>query len=341
VVDSTATARVPCTHPHGSQTAAARQQGVSFSGALDGQKSEDVRVGPTLPDDLDAVTNWYFAVGGLQTQQARIAVNRAIALSRLESYPRAEQLVLSLRDLTAAGCMAHYGEELVQHELLFDASYFEDYEQVFQTAGLLMGALRIRTGADVFCPAVCERSWASLGGVTGNTCRANRVEQVMRTHKFGKAYLVTPDDLEWVGRTLGPMTLLMQDDRFATAVEALCSYLHAGNYRMMAAQLWAGVEALFDVQHEVSYRIAVLAALLLEKRGPRCRDLFKQLRKLYNERSRAVHGSKLEEGKLARHVDEVRTLLARLLSRLIERGQMPTAGDLDDLIVMPESERNP
>jgi hypothetical protein len=231
--------------------------------------------------------------------------------------------------------MAYYGEELVQHEFIFDASYFESYEQILQTAGLLMGALRIRTGADVFCPAVCERSWAKLVKESGNPCRAYRVEQVMRTHKFGKPYLVMPEDLEWVAQKLGPLTLLMQDDRFATAVEALCSYLHAGNYRMMAAQLWAGVEALFEVQYEVSYRISVLAALLLEQRGSSCRDLFKYLRKLYGERSKAIHGSKFEEEKLSRHVGEVRNLLARLLTRLIERGQMPTAHDFEDLIVMP------
>jgi hypothetical protein len=292
-------------------------------------------VQPGDPDDLDAITHWYFAVGGLQTQQARLPVNRAISLRRLESFPGADDLVLSLRDLTTAGCVAHYGEDLLQHEFVFDATFFEDYEQVFQTAGLLMGAVRIRTGADVFCPAVCERSWASLGGVTGNVCRANRVEQVMRTHAFGSACLVTPEDLEWVGHTLGPMASLMRDDRFATAVEGLCSYLHAGNYRMMAAQLWAGVEAIFDVQYEVSYRIAVLAALLLEERGPRCRELFKQLRKLYGERSKAIHGSKVDEGKLIRHVAEVRALLARLLARIIERGNLPAGKDFEDLIVMP------
>jgi hypothetical protein len=104
-------------------------------------------VGPATADDLDTVSHWYFAVGGLQTQQARIKVNRAIGLSRLENFPLAEELVLSLRDLATAGCMAHYGEDLVQHEFVFDVGYFEGYEQVFQTAGLLMGTLRIRTAS--------------------------------------------------------------------------------------------------------------------------------------------------------------------------------------------------
>src|SRR5262249_28082907 len=153
-------------------------------------------------------------VGGLQTQQARLDVNQAISLRRLVSFPRPDELVLSLRDLPTAGCMAHYGEAVVQHELVFDAGYFDDYEQIIQTAGLVMGALRVRTGADVFCPAVCERSWATLAGVTGNALRANRVEQVMRTHRFDSASLVTAEDLEWVGRTLGPMVKLMENENF-------------------------------------------------------------------------------------------------------------------------------
>jgi hypothetical protein len=252
-------------------------------------------VQPSALDDLAEVTHWYFAVGGLQTPQARLDVNQAISLRRLVAFPRPD----------------------------------------IQTAGLVLGALRVRTGADVFCPAVCERSWATLAGVTGNALRANRVEQVMRTHRFDSASLVTAEDLDWVGRTLGPMVGLMENEHFTTAVEALCSYLHAGNYRMMAAQLWAGVEALFDVQHELSFRVAAITALLLEPRGPSCRDLYKSVKDLYDERSKAVHGKKVSEDVLRSHVNKVRMILARLLARIIERGRLPSPADQVDMLFLP------
>ena len=90
-------------------------------------------------DDLDAVTHWFFAVGGLQTPQDRLPINRAISLHRLTAYPRSQDLAMGLRDLVAAGCMASYGEEAVQHELIVDAGEFSGYEEVLLTAGLVLG----------------------------------------------------------------------------------------------------------------------------------------------------------------------------------------------------------
>ena len=297
---------------------------------------------PDAPDDVDSVPRWFFAVGGLQTTKARIPINKAIELRRLAGFPQPTELALSLRDLTTAGFMAHYGETGIQHELVFDASLFADYEEVVKTAGLVMAALRIRTEADVICPAMCERSWADLKPTPGGEhCLAYRVEQIKLDHALGTAYVVIPEDLEWVARALAPLWELAvvkkeEDERFAIAVEALCSYLHAGNYRMMAAQLWAGVEAIFDVQMEVKYRIATLSACLLEPPGTKRRERYKRVKKLYDQRSEAVHGKRVSEDKLRSHVAEVRSLLAQLLARLIARGQVPSKDDFEDLMFLPD-----
>lgn len=293
------------------------------------------------PDDLNSVSSWFFAVGGLQTKQARLPINKAIELRRLASYPQPTELADRLHDLATAGFMAHYGEAGIQHELVFDASLFADYEEVVQTAGLVMAALRIRTEADVICPAVCERSWANLKATPGSPrWQAYRVEQIKLDHPMETVYAITVEDLEWAARALAPLWELAvvkkeDDERFATAVEALCSYLHAGNYRMMAAQLWAGVEAIFDVQMEVKYRIATLSACLLEPPGTTRREKYKKVKKLYDERSQVVHGKRVAEAKLRTHVAEVRSLLAQLLARLIALGKVPTKDDFDDLVFLP------
>jgi hypothetical protein len=299
-------------------------------------------VQPPTSDDLDPIARWHFAVGGVRTKQARLPVNKAIELRSLTNYPQPTELVLCLRDLVTAGFMAHYGESGIQHELVVDAAEFTDYEEVVKTAGLVMAGLRIRTEADIICPAVCERSWADLKPTADSEpCRAYRVEQIKLDHPLETAYTVTPEDLEWVARSLAPLWELAvvkkeEDERFATAVEALCSYLHAGNYRMMAAQLWAGIEAIFDVQLEVKYRIATLAACLLEPQGARRRERYERVKKLYDERSRAVHGKRVSEDKFRAHVAEVRSLLAQILARLIARGKVPTKDDFDDLVFLPD-----
>ncbi len=297
--------------------------------------------GPIVPDipadDLGSVPTWYFAVGGLETRQSRLQFNKAIELRRLTGYPSPKDLVAGLRCLATAGLMAHYSETQIQHELVFDGSVFDGYEDIVQTAGVVVAALRIRTKADVFSPAVCERSWQAL---SGDPARAFRVDQVMLDHAMSSSSLIGTDDVEWVARALGPLYDLTtnektRDERVATAVEAICSYLHAGTYRMMAAQLWVGVEALFNVEHETSYRVSAMIARFLAAHGTACRDLAKQVRKLYGERSKAVHGQKVSEDVLREHIGKVRSLLAQLLTRVVERG-LPKREELDDMLFVPD-----
>jgi hypothetical protein len=299
---------------------------------LNGPEREGLTVQPIAPDDLDSVSHWYFAVVGLQTQQEVFELGRAVHLQRLRSFPTDVELALSLNSLSVAGTMAHYGDVRVQHELIIDAEYIDDARWIPATAAAILAGLRIRTGAEVLCPAVCDRSWAALSGVTGNRCKAYRVEQALLTHAFGDSALVTREDLDWVRDNLARLTELTDDERFRTGVEALCSYLHAANYRMMAAQLWAGLEALFGIRFEIGYRLAVQIALLLEPRGPACRALYEQMRKLYKDRSDAIHGNKMDEARLARHVAEARGILARVLRRILERGKVPSDNDFEEVI---------
>jgi hypothetical protein len=291
-------------------------------------------------DDLNSVTRWYFAVGGLQTQTDVLELSKAIRLERLRTFPTQAELAFSLDTPLVAGIMQHYGEAVIQHELIIEAEHVDDPQLIPMTAGAILAALRIRTGAEIICPAVCDTSWAKLRGLMGNSCRAYRVEPAMYSHEFTSPISVTPDDLDWTRSNLGKLVELNDDHRFETALDALCSYLHAANYRMMAAQLWAGVEAIFDVTYEISFRLPLLAALLLEKRGPKCRELKKQVKKLYTERSKAVHGGEISDEVLKQHVASVRSLLARLLAKIIQNGSLPSSDEFDDLTVLADSPTN-
>jgi hypothetical protein len=305
---------------------------VSSSG---GGNSQEPTVQPIASDDFDSVSRWHFAVGGLQTRQDPFELGRAIRLQRLPAFPTHEELAMSLSSLVVAGTMAHYGERLIQHELAIEAEYIDDPELIPATAAAVLAGLRVRTGAELICPAVCDTSWGALRGRTGNRCKAYLVEQSLLTHSFAQPRLITRDDMDWVRDNLGKLTELTQDARFQTALEALCTYLHAANPRMMAAQLWAGLEAIFGIRYEIGYRLAVQVARLLEDRGPASRTLYGQMRKLYKARSDAIHGNSMKEADLARHVGEARDLLARLLRKIIEKGKVPSDHDFEDMLFMP------
>jgi hypothetical protein len=284
-------------------------------------------------DDLSVAARWHFAVGGLETRQETLKLGEAIRLRRLRQFPTHEQLALSLTSLPVAGAMAQYGEEVIRHELIIDAEHIDDPSRIPPTAEAILAGLRIRTGAEIVCPAVCEHSWADLPTSPPNGCRAYHFERGLSNQLAAQSRLLLPDDLEWVRENLYAIIKLTESEQFETAIDALCSYMFAGTDRMKAAQLWAGVEALFGRQFgEVSYRLRVLTAMLIEDRGPERRKHYKRFKKLYDTRSDIVHGRKAKLSDLTAHLVEVRELLARLLRRVIAMRRVPTDEDFEELL---------
>ncbi len=285
-------------------------------------------------DSLDEIDRWHFAVGGLDTQREVLELGGPIILRRLRSFPTHEELALSLTSLPVAGAMALYGEKVIRHELVIDASHFEDNtERIFPTAEAVLAGLRIRTGAEIVCPAVCERSWAALRTAPANRCRAFHFERGLAHQTAMEPKLVLADDLDWVRNNLATVIQLTGGERFETAIEALCTYMLAANDRMKVAQLWAGIEALFGRRNgEVGYRLRVLTAFLVEERGPARRKFSRRVKKLYDTRSDVVHGGKVKPDELAAHIVEVRYLLARLLQQIIALKKVPTDDDFEELM---------
>lgn len=290
-------------------------------------------------DDFDEVAQWHFAVGGLDTQQETLQLAGAIRLRRLKAFPTAERLAASLTSLPVAGAMAQYGAEVIRHELVIDAARFEDQtERIFPTAEAVLAGFRIRTGAEIVCPAVCERSWADLTTVPPNDCRAFHFERGLSHQAVIEPKLLLADDLEWVRNNLGKIVELTEDDSFQTAVEALCTYMLASNDRMKVAQLWAGVDAIFDLEYELRYRLATLSAKLLGATPLECREVYADMKALYGERSKIIHGKQLarkrdvHEERVGQHIVRMRARLAQLLTKLIALGKVPTEEEFEQML---------
>jgi hypothetical protein len=125
---------------------------------------------------------------------------------------------------------------------------------------------------------------------------------------------------------------LLELPEFRLAVESLTTHHFASSERMMAATLWAGIEALFEIQSELRFRLAIQIASILEPRGSTRRDLYRRVKKLYDVRSKAVHGSALSKDKMDEHIVEVRALLSRLLCKFTELGKVPNEEELEDFM---------
>ena len=287
------------------------------------------------PNPLDEVQRWHFAFGGISTDRDVLELASAVRIQRLHSFPSQETLSSKLDSPFVAGIMGHYGPERITHQLVIQSTSVDDFEYICDSVRAILAGLRIRTQSELYCPAVCSRSWDDLESGTTAPSIACRFEPHVYSLDVGEPTLIDSNDLSWVKDNLGKVLALSKQARFSTALDALCSYLHTERDRMKAAQLWVGIEAIFEVEFEISYRLPLLAALMLKPRGPGCKQLRDQVKKLYNERSKAIHGQEFKNAK--EHVHEVRKLLARLLTKIIEDGNLPSKQDFDDLVLMPRS----
>lgn len=292
-----------------------------------------------FPAELESATEWHFAIGGLQTSDDVLEMASAIRLQRLASFPSQEELSTRLNSPFVAGIMGHYGESMIGHQLVIQARGDRNFTFTVDAVRAILAGLRIRTRSELFCPAVCNRPWDDLQRDSQTPCIACRFEPHAYSLDIEQPTRIDANDLQWVKHHLGKVVELSKQTRFSTALDALCSYLHTERDRMKAAQLWVGIESIFEVQYEISYRLPLLAALMLQPRGEGCKDLRDHVKKLYGQRSKAIHGQEFKDAKP--HVRDVRELLARLLTKIVEEGHLPTKQDFDDLVLMPGEGEEP
>ena len=104
--------------------------------------------------------------------------------------------------------------------------------------------------------------------------------------------------------------------------------------REAVAKLWTGIEALFpSVDSELRYRLAVLIASLLEPRGPSRKGRYDAIKRLYDRRSKAVHGTKMTDDHLRTTMEQSYLVLRDLIVRVLDKGQMFTDSELEDLVL--------
>jgi hypothetical protein len=87
--------------------------------------------------------------------------------------------------------------------------------------------------------------------------------------------------------------------------------------------LWAGIEGLFGVDSEIVFRLSLYAARFLEPDNDNSRsEVFTDVKRLYKQRSAAVHGSWIK-GDLEAGVAESVQLLLSLLRQCVANDGLP------------------
>jgi len=143
----------------------------------------------------------------------------------------------------------------------------------------------------------------------------------------GKPKRITPAKHRWLSNHYKSAKALLDNDRFRNAVHCLASYRWHSMPRAQLALVWSGIEGLFNIDYELSFRLSLYAAKFLAPKSPtRQRKLFESTKKLYTVRSKAVHGGKLRNPNES--VKETVALLRKLVIKCAEIKSLPETDKL-------------
>ncbi len=302
--------------------------------------------------------NWYILLWNLDIEEPIFQLAPGVSIKRLDCD-------LSVFDLAAAGAagfrewamLEAFAKNCVcEIETAQDSAIKPGYDSL-NRAWLASALLKLK-GYNAHLPLACSSySWSVVAGHQERTkwifeeelkekgvdsaLNSSRRDlppfkgQLLELHtKFlvpdnAKTTLVK-EDAYWIGDNYETFnSLAAESEGFRFALAAAENWQYSSNPRIAIAQLWSGIEAVFDISSELSYRISLLIASMLEPRGVARQARFAQVRKLYGVRSKAVHGEELSDVKLTEAMLESFDILSKLLLLNVEKGRPFTQEDFE------------
>jgi hypothetical protein len=306
--------------------------------------------------------NWYVLVMGLPRPEKQLTLAPGLTLVPLES-------TLSVFDLAAAGAVGFRQWAMLEPVLRLCTCEIETAKDSDVTPGYdtlnrawLASALLVLRGFSQLLGIACSSySWSLIAGHQKRGAHSFH-EQVaeegldaavfrprrdlppfkgnildFHTHfladRDARTDPVSSDDAAWIATHFETFNrLASESEAFRLALEATIDWRYAKEPRLALGRIWSGIEAVFGITSELVYRISILAASLLEKRGEPRKARFQAVKRLYGLRSKAVHGEPLAQEHLLSAMNDSHRLLRELLLLTIEKGHLLSADDFDDAL---------
>jgi Apea-like HEPN len=148
--------------------------------------------------------------------------------------------------------------------------------------------------------------------------------------RFGRENMATIslDSVKWTSDHLHSFLFFPDKDRLLLAFHALSVERFAHIASMSLLTVWSGLEALFSIEHEQTFRLSLMASYYLETEPAARKVLFDQMRAAYATRSAVTHGRKKKPEEIAESATWVASILRRCMVRAVETKKVPTTNDL-------------
>ena len=272
-----------------------------------------------------------FGIVGLTTSAVPYQLFDGAVLRAVNSPPDLEALQRTMVAQDLVPAVARWSDK-VSLELSLDKAI--EGRQLTAALGVniawaFVTCLRIKSLAEILVPVISDHSWSTINAAPSRSVVAQLNEDFPLALQIenGPEH-ASREDFDWAVDNMSRLVKMFDDQRLYIATEALTQH-HQNNPPMALANLWTGIESLFDVGQELSFRLAVYIGSLLGATGTEKWEIYKDVKRLYNFRSRVVHGGGLNAPELESNVREVRALLSSLLKLFLALGFVPTADQIE------------
>lgn len=141
-------------------------------------------------------------------------------------------------------------------------------------------------------------------------------------------YMLNNEEADWVEHNFEAAKCLLDKSEFQNAVHSLATYRWHSHPRARLALLWSGIEGLFRIESELVFRLSLyISRFLHPDNKDEMKATFSDVKKLYKQRSAAVHGSTIK-GETGKGVEESVLLLKKLVQQCITNGGLPCVEEL-------------
>ncbi|MFC3801023.1 hypothetical protein [Cohnella sp. GCM10012308] len=274
---------------------------------------------------------WYFGLFGFVAafELMELEVGR---IQKIIEPPGEVELASALERSDQVSLVGRYSRDL-SYELFVKANEVYN-ERVFDIAWWIITSLRIKANVDFIVPVALNRSWSTIAAAPKKSVKTRVIEDYPKARRHSIDSSISSDDISWTNNNYLNFAKLLSDTRFRTSIDSLTTHHLQHNTRMTIALLWSGIEAIFGVQSELRFRLSAQIASLLEARGRNRYELHQKIKKLYDFRSKAVHGSAITEDKIQEHIIEVRDLLSRIIIYFIECDRILSINEFEELLFL-------
>lgn len=135
-------------------------------------------------------------------------------------------------------------------------------------------------------------------------------------------FCLTLEDARWIKSHMQTVLAFMSEPKFQNAMQALTSIHCIPYFSMRLLVAWSGLEALFGVDQEISFRLSLYISNFLRAGDDRSPE-FERLRRSYDDRSRVAHGAATRAKAVDVHAAYTRDMLRACLSKCIETKAFP------------------